>query len=114
MADRFQDARVRIEQLYVDLQRLVDRDPEQEVWEDVIPVLDAVVQVVRDVLPEDPVLREVRSFYMSRASVDRELRAAEALLVAGSVRAAVPPPPPVRPAMGLRPPDDENPMTMKW
>ncbi|MCA1674307.1 MAG: hypothetical protein LC799_19670 [Actinobacteria bacterium] len=94
--DRFLDARTRIGQLHTDLQSLVDRDPDQEVWEDVIPVLDAVIAVVRAALPDDPVLREVHSFYTTRATSERELRAAEALLIVGQVRAAVPPPPPPR------------------
>ena len=94
MVDAFVDARRRIEQLYVDLRQLVERDPEQEVWEDVIPALDAVVQVARDALPEDAVLRSVQSFYTVRATSEKELRAAEALLVVGSVRGAIPPPPP--------------------
>jgi hypothetical protein len=113
MVDRFEEARGRIEQLYVDLGRLVDRDPDQEIWEDVIPVLDAVVELVRVALPDDPVLREVRSFYTARATSDSELRAAEALLIVGAVRAAVPSPPPVRPYFG-RIPDDENPMKMRF
>lgn len=112
--DLFKDARIRIGQLYVDLQRLVDGDPDQELWEEVIPVLDAVVELVRTALPEDPVLREVQSFYTARATSEQELRAAEALIIVGSVRAAVPPPPPVRPAWGPRIPDDENPMKMQW
>lgn len=92
MADPHADARRRVEQLYVDLQRLVDRDPEQEVLEDVLRVLDAVLQLVRDGLPDDPVVREVQSFYTARASADRELRAAEVLVIIGQVRAAIPPP----------------------
>lgn len=115
MADPHEDARRRIEQLYVDLQRLHERDPEQQVLEDVLPVLDAVLGVARASLPDDPVLREVRSFYTARAASDDDIRAAEALLIVGSVRSAIPPVPPVGPATArVQVPDQENPMKMRW
>lgn len=90
------DARRRISQLYVDLQKLVDRDPEQEVWDDVFPVMDAVLGIVRAALPNDPVIASVRDFVSADSiAAERERRAAEVLVVVGQVMAAIPDPPPV-------------------
>lgn len=90
------DARRRISQLYGDLQRLVDRDPDQEVWDDVFPVMDAVLAIVRAALPNDPVIASVRDFVSADSiAADRERRAAEVLVVVGQVMAAIPDPVPV-------------------
>jgi hypothetical protein len=85
------DAQRRVRQLHADLQRLVDRDPDQEVWDDIFPVLDAVVAVARDALPNDPVLWSIRDFVSADAiSDDRQRRAAEILIVVGQILAAMP------------------------
>lgn len=111
---RLDDARRRIARLRLDLERLVDRDPDQEVWERAIPVLDAVLAVVRQALPGDPVIAAVEDFMSAAAVVDgRELRAAEALLIVGQIDAAIPPVSPAMPSWS-RIPDDENPMKMRF
>lgn len=92
MTANLNDARRRISRLRSDLQVLVDRDPDQEVWGLAIPVLDAVLKVVREALPDDPVLCQVRDFLSPEAVANgEELRAADALLIVGQVQAAIPP-----------------------
>lgn len=85
------DARRRVSQLHADLEKLVARDPDQEVWDAVFPVLDAVLQVVRQAVPNDPVIASIRDF-VSPDSIaeDRQHRAVEVLLVVGQVKAAIP------------------------
>lgn len=106
MADRYEDARRRVEQLYSDVQRLVDRDPKQEVLSDVLSLLDAVIDVARRALPGDAVLQQVQSLYTRRTTSDGDLRAADVLLMVGSVRGAIPPAPPVLPVSGTVPPEE--------
>ncbi len=84
--------RRRISQLHSDLKALVDRDPDQEVWEMAIPTLDAVLAVVRRALPDDPVLSAVQDFLSPEAIAQGErLRATDALVIVGQVKAAIPP-----------------------
>jgi hypothetical protein len=86
------DAKRRIEALIETLRRLTDRDPEQEVRGIALPVLDAVIDSVRHVLQDDPVMAEVRSVISPEQIESGEpIRAADALLVAEQIDAAIGP-----------------------
>jgi hypothetical protein len=86
------DARRRIEALIETLRRLTDRDPEQEVQGIAVPVLDAVIESVRDDLDGDPVMAKVRSVIsVEQIHSGEPIRAADALLVAEQIDAAIGP-----------------------
>jgi hypothetical protein len=75
---------------------LTRRDPEQEVQGIALPVLDAVIESVRTALPDDPVVQAVRGIVTpEQIALGEPVRAADALLVAKQLDAAVGPFPPV-------------------
>ncbi len=85
-------AKRRIEALIETLRRLTDRDPEQEVRDIALPVLDAAIESVRDVLEGDPVMEAVRSVIsVEQIESGEPIRAADALLVAEQINAAIGP-----------------------
>jgi hypothetical protein len=77
------------------LERLVDRDPDQEVQGIALPVMDAVIEAVRQVLPEDhPVVKAARSVISPELIESGEpVRAADALVVAKQLNTAIGSPP---------------------
>jgi hypothetical protein len=86
------DAKRRIGALIETLRRLTDRDPEQEVQGIALPVLDAVIESVRDVLAGDPVMAAVRSIIsVEQIESGEPIRAADALLAAEQIDAAIGP-----------------------
>jgi hypothetical protein len=88
-------AKDQIEALVETLQALTKRDPEQEVQGIALPVLDAVIESVRAALPDDPVVKAVRGIVSpEQIALGEPIRAAEALLVAKQLDAAVGPYPP--------------------
>src|ERR687892_2356119 len=74
------------------LETLTNQDPEQEVQGIAVPVLDAVIESVRTVLPDDRVVAAVRSVLSPEQFASGEpIRAADALLVAKQLDAALGP-----------------------
>jgi hypothetical protein len=72
------------------------RDPEQEVQGIALPVLDAVIEVVRRVRPDDPVVQAVRSVIsVEQIELGEPVRAADALVVAKQLDAVIGPYPPL-------------------
>jgi hypothetical protein len=89
-------AKRQITSLVETLETLTKRDPEQEVQGIALPVLDAVIESVRNVLPDDPVVEAVRGILSPEQIVSGEaIRAADALLVAKQLDAAIGPRPPM-------------------
>jgi hypothetical protein len=90
------EAKGRVESLVETLETLTSRDPEQEVQGMAVPVLDAVVEVVRRVRPDDPVVEAVRGIISpEQIQEGAPVRAADALLVARQLDAAIGPYPPM-------------------
>jgi len=88
------DARYRLGTLKEDLQRIVDKDQEQEVRGLALPVIDAVVTAARDFLPaNDPVLAAVQDVIVSVAESGEALRAVDTLIVVSQMLVAIPIPP---------------------
>jgi hypothetical protein len=89
------------------LERLVDRDPDQEVQEFALPVMDAVIEAVRRVLPDHPVVKAARSVISpEQIQSGQPVRAADALVVATQLDTALGSPPlsiPVSPSSMLPP-----------
>jgi hypothetical protein len=74
------------------LETLTNQDPEQEVQGIAVPVLDAVIESVRAVLPDDRVVAAARSVLSPEQFASGEpIRAADALLVAKQLDAALGP-----------------------
>lgn len=72
------------------LEQLVKRDPEQEVRDIALPVLDAVIEAVRDVLPGNRIVEAVRGIVSpEQIALGEPVRAADALLVARQMDAAI-------------------------
>jgi hypothetical protein len=84
------DAKHKIVALVETLETLTRRDPEQEVQGMALPVLDAVIESVRLVLPDDPVVKAVRGILSpEQVAAGEPIRAADALLVARQLDAAI-------------------------
>ena len=85
-----EDARNRAEQLYTDLSRIADRDPEQEVRGIALPVLDACIAALREVAADDPVVSRMPDVYSAESVVTGEpVRAVDALVVLGQIIAVI-------------------------
>lgn len=93
-----EQARSSIEQLYKDLAVIVEQDQEQDVLGIALPVLDAVLSGVRPLIPAGhPVLDRLHDLIsVETITAGEPIRATDAKLVVGQVRAALPPPEPVR------------------
>ena len=86
------DAARKITALIETLETLTRRDPEQEVQGIALPVLDAVIESVRVVRPADPVVEAVYGIISPEQIASGEpVRAADALLVAKQLDAALGP-----------------------
>jgi hypothetical protein len=78
------------------LEPLTKRDPEQEVQGIALPVLDAVIEAARVARPDDPVVQSARGIITPQQIESGEpVRAADALLVAKQLDAAIGAYPPV-------------------
>jgi hypothetical protein len=87
-------ARTLLTTLRQDLQKIVDRDPEQEVRSIAIPTLDAALSAVRDLAPDNPVVASVRDVISTEAVEEGEpIRATDVLLVVTTLLAVTPQPP---------------------
>jgi hypothetical protein len=83
-------AKDQIKSLVETLETLTKRDPEQEVQGIALPVLDAVIETVRAVLPDNPVVEAVRGILSpEQIALGEPIRAADALLVAKQLDAAI-------------------------
>ncbi|WP_151484852.1 hypothetical protein [Streptomyces albicerus] len=88
------DAKRKVEALIQTLEALTKGDPEQEVQGIALPVLDAVIESVRASLPDDPVVEAVRGIISAdQIALGEPVRAADALLVARQLDAAIGPHP---------------------
>ena len=77
----------KVSQLHADLQRLVDRDPEQEVRDIAVPVFDAVVGLAPSLFPDDVVVQAVADVLSPERIANAEpVRAADALIVTGQLK----------------------------
>jgi hypothetical protein len=88
-------AQCRAEQLYTDLSRIAERDPEQEVRGIALPVLDACITALREVIADDPVISRMPDPYSTESIAAGEpVRAVDALVVLGQIIAVIGPAPP--------------------
>ncbi|HKC29647.1 MAG TPA: hypothetical protein VKB75_16650 [Jatrophihabitans sp.] len=95
MTDYPYDAKRRIEALIGTLRTLIARDPEQEVQGIALPVLDATIGSVKAAAPDDPVVAAVADLVSADMIGSSEpMRAADMLVVAEQLDAAIGPPPP--------------------
>jgi len=80
-----------LRQLRVDLVQLVDRDPDQEVTGQAIPLIDAVITEAREALPGDSSLRTQIVDIISTTTIEvgEPLRAADALIIVGQLLAVL-------------------------
>lgn len=69
--------------LYRDLQKITERNPEQEVRGMAVPVLDACFRAFREHVPDDPIVSALRDVLSPEAIEEGEVRAVDAALVAG-------------------------------
>jgi hypothetical protein len=84
------EAKRKIIALVEALETLTKRDPEQEVQGIALPVLDAVIEAVREARPNDPVVEAVRGIVSAEhIALGEPVRAADALLVAKQLDAAI-------------------------
>ena len=80
-----------LRQLRADLTELIERDPEQEVTGQALPVIDAVISEGRNALPPESTLATQIVDVISAETIEagEPLRAADALLVVGQLIAAL-------------------------
>jgi hypothetical protein len=87
---RLEDTWAKARQLHHDLERLANRDPEQEVLGLARTMLDAVVAVCVEVLEDDPVVQSLGSgMTVDELLEGTPLRAADALVVVGQLDSAL-------------------------
>jgi hypothetical protein len=87
-------AKAKITALVETLETLTNRDPDQEVQGIALPVLDAVIEAVRLVRPDDPAVKAARSIISPEQIESGEpVRAADALVVAKQLDVAIGSPP---------------------
>jgi len=85
------EAKRRVVALIETLGPLVERDSEQEICGVAVPVLEATLDVLRDALPDDPVVAAVVGAYDHEIATGESVRAVDALLVARQIDAAIGP-----------------------
>ena len=86
------EARRAVKELTVALKTLVDKDPEQEVRGPAVGILDAVIVSTKELFPNHPVVRAIPDAISPEAVADSEpLRAADALIIAHQLQAAIGP-----------------------
>lgn len=85
------EAKRRVLALIETLEPMVKRDPEQEIRGIAVPVFEASIDVLREALPEDPVVKAVVGAYAHEIETGEPVRAVDALLVARQIDAAIGP-----------------------
>lgn len=84
------ESRAQMRQLQVVLERIIDKDPEQEVRGLAIPVLDAIVEAVKQHLVHHEVAQQIAGIISVNAVAEGEpLRATDALIVVAALRTAL-------------------------
>lgn len=90
------DAKRRVQALIGTLKTLIQRDPEQEVQGIAIPVLDAALTAIKQARPDDPVVLALAELVSADMIGSGDpIRAADMLVVAEQLDAAIGPYPPV-------------------
>jgi len=90
------DAKRRVEALIKSLRMLTQRDAEQEVQGVALPVVAAALQDIKASMPDDPVvMTTVDLFSAEFIGMGEPIRAADMLVVAEQLDAAIGPYPPV-------------------
>jgi hypothetical protein len=89
------DAKNRITALIESLQVITQKDPEQEVRGMALPVLDAVIAEVKNVLPRDAIVNVEDVISPEAIERGEPVRALDALIVAQQIDAAIGPYPPL-------------------
>lgn len=90
------DAKRRVEALISSLRTLIRRDPEQEVQGLALQVLGASLDSIKRSLPNDPVATSVIDIFSATfIGVGETVRAADMLVIAEQLDAAIGPPPPM-------------------
>jgi hypothetical protein len=79
------EARQRAWLLFRSLEKVAERDPEQEVRGMAIPVLDACLRAFKDHVPDDPIISAIQDVMSPEAISDGFVRAVDAALVAGQL-----------------------------
>ncbi len=85
------EARKRAWMLYRDLQKVSERDPEQEVRGLALPVLDACLKAFREHVPDDPIVAAIQELMSPEVFAEGSVRAVDAALVTGQLAAALGP-----------------------
>ncbi len=85
------EAKRRVEALIETLEPLVAKDSEQEIRGIAVPVFEATLDVLKEALPDDPVVQKVIGAYELEFETGEPVRAVDALLVARQVDAGIGP-----------------------
>lgn len=76
--------------LFRSLEKVAERDPEQEVRGMAVPVLDACLQAFREHVPDDPIVAAIQEVMSPEAVAAGEpVRAVDVMLVAGQLAQAL-------------------------
>ena len=98
-------ARSLLTTLRQDLQKITDRDPEQEVRGIAIPVLDAALSSIRELASDNTIMASIRDVISTEAIEEGEpVRAVDVLMVVTTLLAVVPQPPVSLPRVAQREP----------
>jgi hypothetical protein len=98
-------ARSLLTTLRQDLQKIADRDPEQEVRGIAVPVLDAALSSIRELASDNAIVASVRDVISVEAIEEGEpVRAVDVLMVVTALLAVVPQPPVSLPRVAQREP----------
>jgi hypothetical protein len=90
MGDYPYEAKRRVEALIGSLEKLVKRDPEQEVQGIAVPVLDAALEAIKAAKPDDPVVASLVDLMSADfIGAGETIRAADMLVVAEQLDAAI-------------------------
>lgn len=89
------EANRRVKALISSLKTLVARDPEQEVQGPALQVLDAALDAIKAEIPDDPVAQSVLGIFTAEfIAAGEPVRAADMLVIAQQLNAAIGQPPP--------------------
>lgn len=94
MAKYPHEANRRVKALISSLQTLIARDPEQEVQGMAVPVLGAALEAIKQSKPDDPVVQALVELMSAEfIGAGEPIRAADMLVIAEQLSAAIGPPP---------------------
>lgn len=86
------DAKRRVEALIRSLRALIAQDPEQEVQGLAVPVMAAALEAIKPSKPDDPVVVALDDLFSAEViGADQPIRAADMLIVAEQLDAAIGP-----------------------